>query len=122
VTRRLFWIAVGVVVTVVAYQQGRKLYRRYVPASVADKAEQVVQDAAKRTHSAVAEFRAEFADARERREKELMAALLADGQDSAVQHGSETAGVRPGFARRSERGYTDFADDDTDEAELGYSF
>jgi hypothetical protein len=110
VIRRLFWVGVGVVVTVVIYRQGRKLVRRYVPASVAERAEQVVHDAAERTQDAVADFRETFTQARARRESELMAALLAEGQSPDESRAARFPRVEQ--ARRPE----------DDEAEFGYSF
>ncbi|SDS49304.1 hypothetical protein [Paraoerskovia marina] len=101
--RRVFWIGVGVGVTVVVMSQGRKLVARYAPASVVDRSMDAVDDAGARTVAFVQAFRAEFTDARARREAELTGSLLAEGQ------------TPPEAVRARHR-----ADDDEDE--LGYSF
>ena len=104
--RRLVWAGVGVAATVVAYRKGRKVVRRYLPATLAERAETAARDVTERATAAAGDFRAIFAEARARREAELTAALLAEGQPapgSAVGHGRDPQ-----------------ADDD--EERLGYSF
>ncbi|MFE6970313.1 hypothetical protein [Isoptericola sp. NPDC057653] len=124
--RRLFWVGVGVVVTVVVVRQGRKLVLRYTPEAVVDRAERAAQDAGQRAETFVATFRREFTQARTAREAELTAALLAEGQpdpDDVRASGLSAADLRrgaPGHARHAA------ADPDAevaaDEADLGYSF
>lgn len=113
-TRRLFWVGVGVVVTVVVYRQGRRLIARYTPASVSERAAAAVDDAGARLARAAHEFREEFVVARAQREKELMASLLADGQPDPETTRARRAAMRDGDQRQ--------ADLPDDEAELGYSF
>ncbi|QAY62724.1 hypothetical protein ET495_05020 [Xylanimonas allomyrinae] len=114
--RRLFWIGVGVAVTVVVYRRGRTIVRQYLPATIAERAEKAAHEAGERAGSAAHEFRATFAEARERREAELTAALLAEGQaDPAATRAARASGARGSFAAGG-------PDVDDDEAELGYSF
>lgn len=101
--RRVFWIGVGVGLTVVVVTQGRKMVARYAPSSVVDRSMGAVDDAGARTLAFVRAFREEFPDARARREAELTGSLLAEGQQA------------PEHARARHRR-------DDDEDELGYSF
>ncbi|MCL2594956.1 MAG: hypothetical protein FWD83_05500 [Promicromonosporaceae bacterium] len=78
--RRLFWIGVGAVTTIVVYRKGRQVYQRYVPSAVAERVQQGARDASGRAGVALAEFRTTFSQARAAREAELIAALLAEGQ------------------------------------------
>ncbi|PZR52747.1 hypothetical protein DNL40_10245 [Xylanimonas oleitrophica] len=118
--RRLFWVGVGVAVTVVVYRRGRKVVQQYMPASVAERAEQAAQDLGERADSFVQEFRVQFTQARARREAELTAALLADGQPDPEQtRAARATGARGGLGQPS-RAAGGPVDDD--EAELGYSF
>ncbi|WP_125778142.1 hypothetical protein [Antribacter gilvus] len=113
--RRLFWVGVGVAVTVVVYRQGRRLVARYTPEAVSDRAAAVVDDAGARVSQFARQFRAEFTVARAERERELRAALLADGQpDPEVTRARRAAAYADEHRRR--------ADVPDDEAELGYSF
>ena len=114
--RRLFWVGVGVAVTVVVYRQGRKIVRQYLPATIAERAGKAAQEAGERAGTAAQEFRAIFSEARARREAELMAALLAEGQpDPEATRAARARGARGAFAAGG-------PDVDDDEAELGYSF
>ncbi|WP_369372525.1 hypothetical protein AB1046_03910 [Promicromonospora sp. Populi] len=73
--RRLFWIGVGVAVTVVVIRKGRQVVARYTPEAVSERAAAAVDDAGARLNSAVHTFRTEFSVARAEREAELMASL-----------------------------------------------
>ncbi|MDO8145048.1 MULTISPECIES: hypothetical protein [unclassified Isoptericola] len=114
-TRRLFWVGVGVTITVVVIQRGRRLVARYTPEAVAARAEDLGRDVSRRTGTFLETFRHEFSVARESREDELVAALLAEGQphpddvDVRARRGRHAA-VDPEAATRA------------DEDELGYSF
>ncbi|QAY71107.1 hypothetical protein [Xylanimonas protaetiae] len=119
--RRLFWVGVGVAATVVVYRKGRKVVRQYLPSSVAERAEKAAHDAGERATGFLAEFRETFGEARARREAELTAALLAEGQqDPATTRAARATGAR----RPSPAGgpAADVDPFDGDEAELGYSF
>lgn len=131
--RRLFWVGVGVVVTVVVVQRGRKIVAQYAPEAVVDRAERAAQDAGRRAETFVATFRREFSQARTAREAELTAALLAEGQpdpDDVRASGLSAADLRGGAgrARHAAPGGRPDARPDTeaeiaaDEADLGYSF
>ncbi|PFG43277.1 hypothetical protein ATJ88_1962 [Isoptericola jiangsuensis] len=118
--RRLFWVGVGVTVTVVVVTKGRRVVARYTPQAVADRAEGLGRDVSQRSASFLATFRREFTVARDAREAELVAALLAEGQahpddvraarDVHPKHAAGTPAVDPEAATRA------------DEDELGYSF
>jgi hypothetical protein len=149
--RKSVWIGVGAAATVVVLYAGRRAWKRYAPQSLAERAETAARDVEQRAHSAAAEFRSTFKDARKTREAELMAALLADGQDASVQQRSPRPArpARPArekaaaetdeqrydaalAAARSKRasgagglrsaGGPDVVPFDDEEAELGYSF
>ncbi|MGF0116886.1 hypothetical protein ACQFYA_11235 [Promicromonospora sp. Marseille-Q5078] len=124
--RRLFWVGVGVTVTVVVIRQGRKVVARYAPEAVVDRAEKAAQDAGRRAETFVATFRREFTQARSAREAELTAALLAEGQpdpDDVRASGLRAADLRAGGAAHPRHAAPDpEAEIAADEAELGYSF
>ena len=74
--KRLFWIGVGVGLTVVVVRYGRKLYAQYVPADAAA----AVDTATKVTRTARGVLR-EFSAGLAERETELRAALLGEDTD-----------------------------------------
>jgi hypothetical protein len=111
--KRLVWVGVGVVIAVVVIHQGRKYVRRYMPASIAQRAQDTAADVSERAGHATTVFRETFTEARAQREQELMAALLADGQPASVQVKRPSMG-RPGLGFAAAR--------DEDEDALGYSF
>jgi len=128
-TRRLFWVGVGVVVTVVVIQRGRKIAAQYAPQAVVDRAERAAQDAGRRAETFLGAFRGEFTEARARREAELTAALLAEGQPDPVDVRASglgprdlRGGVHPRHAARPDAAPDPEAEIEADEAELGYSF
>ena len=126
--RRLFWVGVGVTVTVVVIRQGRKVVARYAPEAVVDRAEKAAQDAGRRAETFVATFRREFTQARSAREAELTAALLAEGQpdpDDVRASGLRARDLRgggTGHPRHAAPAPDPEAEIAADEAELGYSF
>ena len=79
--RRLFWVGVGAVGAVVAVDRLRKAARRYTPAGVSDRAE----DVGRRTTSALRGAVEEFRTAKGQRERDLVATLLVtpEGGDAA---------------------------------------
>lgn len=126
--RRLFWVGVGVTITVVAVRQGRRVVARYTPEAVADRASELGRTASRRTGTFLSSFRTEFGAARDAREAELVAALLADGQvhpdgvRAARQgtHGRHSArDASPSSAAATADPEAEIA---ADEDELGYSF
>ena len=78
--RRLFWIGVGIAITVVVYYKGRKVVQRYLPKSVAQRVATASSSAKEQTQSFLRDFRDEFTQARKAREAELIAALAAKDQ------------------------------------------
>ena len=73
--RRLFWVGVGVGITVVVIHKGRQIVARYTPEAVSERAAAAVDDAGARLNSMARTFRSEFSTARAEREAELMASL-----------------------------------------------
>jgi hypothetical protein len=113
--RRVFWVGVGVAITVVVVVRGKRVLARYAPASLVDRATEQVNGLGERAVHAARDFRTEFAAARDARERELLASLLAEGQEDpdAVQ-------ARRGAGRHARAAAPDATDDDEDL--LGYSF
>ncbi len=125
--RRLFWVGVGVTITVVVVRRGKKLVAQYAPGAVADRAGRTAQDVGRRAEMFVGAFRSEFTVARARREAELTAALLAEGQpdpDDVRARGLSTSDLRGRrhTAPRHAAARDIEAEIAADEAELGYSF
>jgi hypothetical protein len=129
VIRRLFWVGVGVTITVVVVRRGKKLVAQYAPEAVVERAGRTAQDVGQRAETFVDAFRSEFTTARARREAELTAALLAEGQpgpDDVRASGLSASTVRS--ARRAAVGRHASVPRDVeaeiaaDEADLGYSF
>jgi hypothetical protein len=73
--RRLFWVGVGVTVTIVVIRKGRQVVARYTPEAVSERAVAAVDDAGARLGTMARTFRTEFTTARAEREAELMASL-----------------------------------------------
>lgn len=73
--RRLFWVGVGVAVTVVVIHKGREVVARYTPQAVSERAAAAVDDAGARLNTMAHSFRSDFATARAEREAQLMASL-----------------------------------------------
>jgi hypothetical protein len=73
--RRLFWVGVGVTVTIVVIRKGRQVVARYTPEAVSERAAAAVDDAGARLGTMARTFRTDFSTARAEREAELMASL-----------------------------------------------
>ena len=71
--RRLFWVGVGVTLTVVAVRQGRRLVQQYAPAGSAD-----ALTGALRVGQALRAAREDFRTGVAEREAELLEALVGD--------------------------------------------
>ncbi|MCC2323088.1 hypothetical protein [Cellulomonas xiejunii] len=71
--RRLFWVGVGVAVTVVVVRQGRRLVEQYAPAGTGD-----AVDGAVRIGRALRAARDDFRTGVAEREAELLDALVGD--------------------------------------------
>jgi len=78
--RRMFWLTLGAAGAAVAYTKGRKTVERYLPAQVAERAQEQAQSFGTRLQAAGKEFVEVFDSARKHREAELTTALLAEGQ------------------------------------------
>jgi len=74
--KRLFWMGVGVGVTVAAVRYGRKLYAQYVPADAA-----AAFDTAAKVGRTARGVLGELAAGISEREEELRTALLGEGTD-----------------------------------------
>jgi len=123
--RRLFWIGVGAAVTVAVYRKGRKVVQQYLPATVAERAGNAARDVSDRATTAAGDFRSIFSEARARREAELTAALLAEGQpDPAATRAARDAARATGARGTAAGGPGSVVgpDIDDDEERLGYSF
>nr|WP_216645663.1 hypothetical protein [Isoptericola halotolerans] len=124
----MFWVGVGVTITVVVIRQGRRVVARYTPEAVTERASELGRTASRRTGTFLSSFRGEFTAARDAREAELVAALLAEGQP----HPDEVRAARADRGRHAARGASSSAaaaataDPEAriraDEDELGYSF
>lgn len=73
--RRLFWVGVGVAVTVVVIHKGRQIVAQYTPEAVSERAAAAVDDAGVRLNRMAHTFRSDFVAARAEREAQLMASL-----------------------------------------------
>jgi hypothetical protein len=120
VIRRLFWVGVGVTVTVVVITKGRRVVARYTPEAVAGRAEDLGRDLSRRSGAFLTTFRSEFSAARAAREAELVAALLAEGQPHPDEVRAQRAAAHPRHA--AGQALDPEAQTRADEAELGYSF
>jgi hypothetical protein len=131
--RRLVWVGVGAVVTVVVIRQGRKALRRYGPAAAVDDVTARANDLGGRITNLVRDFGGEFRAARDAREAELGASLLAEGQpDPDVVRAERKAERERGGARgRHERDAPAERDasadkgplpQDPEDPEAGYAF
>jgi hypothetical protein len=78
--RRLVWIGVGVVVTVVVIRKGRAIIDAYVPAGATD-----VVGTAARFGSALRTVRSEFAAGMAEREQQLRHDLVGDADIDAIR-------------------------------------
>jgi hypothetical protein len=118
--RRVFWVGVGVAITVVVVVRGRRILARFAPASLVDQATEQVNGLGEKVVEIARDFRTEFTLARDAREQELMAALLAEGQEDPAEVRARRAAGR--HARPAGDGSDPFDDTDGVEDLLGYSF
>ncbi|WP_265521281.1 hypothetical protein [Oerskovia flava] len=114
--RRVFWVGVGVAITVVVVVKGRQVVARYAPASLVEQATDQVNGAGERATRFVQDFRTEFSRARQEREDQLMASLLAEGQEDPETVRARRATSAGGRHRAPAQDAPD------DEDLLGYSF
>lgn len=115
--RRLTWLAVGVVLTVVVVRKGRAVVDTYLPAGTTD-----AIDGAQRVSHAVTSFRSTFATAMAQREQELRHDLVGDVDVEALraQRPQRVADLRRTWSSRGRddwKGPTEDPDDDD-----GYTF
>ncbi|GEL93643.1 hypothetical protein [Cellulomonas composti] len=119
--RRLFWIGVGVAVTVVVIRKGRQIAEEYLPAGTTD-----VVDGASRVTHAFTSARREFLAGMSERETELRAALVGDVDVEEVRANREqhVADLRDGLSRaRAPRVPADWAgplEDPDDDGEASF--
>jgi hypothetical protein len=109
--RRLFWVGVGVVVTVVVVRQGRRLVGQYAPAGSGD-----AVDGALRVGRALRAARDDFRTGVAEREAELLDALVGGVDLDAIRADAprHRAELREAFgrpARGAGRGPDDLARD-----------
>ena len=78
--RRLFWVGVGVTITVVVVIRGRRLVARYAPAALVDRTSEQARALGERLGAVVTDFKSDFHEARAQREHDLLGSLLAEGQ------------------------------------------
>ena len=121
---RLFWLGTGVALTVVVVVKGRRVVRRYAPATLVDQATATAQATGSALSDAASRFLDDFRSARDERAEQLSDSLLARTQGSVDDlRARRDATSRPGAARPGARGPGRHSDlEDTDDDELGYSF
>jgi hypothetical protein len=118
--RRLTWLAVGVVVTVIVLRKGRAVVDAYLPAGTTD-----AIDGAQRVSHAVTSFRSTFRTAMAEREQELRHDLVGDADIDALraERPERVEKLRGAWSARSSRRGDDWAgpteDPDDDD---GYTF
>ncbi|CAM5779187.1 hypothetical protein [Cellulomonas persica] len=98
--RRLFWIGVGVALTVVVVRNGRRIAEAYLPEGTTD-----VVDGATRLTRAVATARSQFAAGFAEREAELRHQLVgdADVDELRAQRSRHVEELRESFGSRRAR-------------------
>lgn len=89
---RLLWAGAGAGLAVAGILKGRRVVRRYTPQAVSERVSAQVRQTLGLLREAVGGLGADFAAARDERESELIAGLLADGQDPSVQTRGGTSG------------------------------
>jgi hypothetical protein len=121
--RRLFWVGVGVALTVVVLRKGRAVAEEYLPQGTTE-----LVDGVTRLSAAVRTARAEFSAGMAEREDELRRELVGDADLDALraERPQRTAALREAFDSRTGRtrkvpsdwaGPTEDPDDDD-----GYTF
>ena len=121
-TRRLFWVGVGVGLTVFVIVRGRAWYARVVPEPAAGAVEAAVS-VSRGLRGALAEFRA----GRDEKEAELWAALVGDRdveelKATASERRQRLAHRRDGGAHDRLADWADQPTDDPEDDDTGYSF
>lgn len=118
--RRLTWLAVGVVVTVVVLRKGRTIVETYLPAGTTD-----AVDGVQRVSHAVATLKSEFLAGMAEREQQLRHDLVGDADIDALraERPERVDKLRSAWSARSSRHGDDWAgpteDPDDDD---GYTF
>ncbi|WP_315096832.1 hypothetical protein [uncultured Cellulomonas sp.] len=116
--RRLTWLAVGVVVTVVVLRKGRTVVETYLPAGTTD-----AIDGVQRVSHAVATLKSEFLAGMAEREQQLRQDLVGDVDVEALraQRPERVENLRRSWSsRRGERDWAGPTDDPDDDD--GYTF
>lgn len=123
-TRRLFWVGVGVGLTILVIRQGRAWYARVMPEPAAGAVDTAIS-VSRGVRGTLAEFRA----GRDEKEAELMAALVGDRDVTELK--ATAPERRRRLAERwgrddasTHREYADMADqtEDPEDDAAGYSF
>lgn len=116
--RRLTWLAIGVVLTVVVVRKGRSVVDAYLPAGTTD-----AIDGAQRVSRAVAGFRTDFLAAMAEREQELRHDLVGDVDVDALraERPEHVAKVRSAWSSRRGDDWAGGPTEDPDDDD-GYTF
>jgi hypothetical protein len=116
--RRLTWLAVGVVVTVVVIRKGRAVVDTYLPAGTTD-----AIDGAQRVSRAVATLKTDFLAAMAQREQELRHDLVGDVDVEALraERPERTANLRRAWSSRRGDDWSSGPTEDPDDDD-GYTF
>lgn len=122
--KRLFWISVGVGVTVYVMTKGRRVVKQYAPEAVVERATEQASTFMSATSDAAGGFWTDFKSAFAEREEELRSALLAETQGSVEELKAHRAAASKKKAAPTgpPASADDFPDVDPIEQELGYSF
>ena len=122
--KRLFWVSVGVGVTVYVMTKGRKVVKQYAPEAVVERATEQASSVVSVASDAAGGLWSDFKSAFAEREEELRSALLADSQGSVEELKARHAASSKKKAAPSgpPPSAKDFPDIDPIEQELGYSF
>jgi hypothetical protein len=116
--RRLTWLAVGVVVTVIVIRKGRAVVDAYLPAGTTD-----AIDGAQRVSHAVTSFRSTFRTAMAEREQELRHDLVGDVDVDALraERPERVANVKRAWSSRRGDDWAAGPTEDPDDDD-GYTF
>ncbi|KQS97197.1 hypothetical protein [Cellulomonas sp. Leaf395] len=116
--RRLTWLAIGVVLTVVVVRKGRKVVETYLPAGTTD-----AIDGAQRVSHALATLKTEFLAAMAQREQELRHDLVGDVDVEALraERPERVANLRSAWSARHGEDWTRSPTEDPDDDD-GYTF
>ena len=116
--RRLTWLAIGVVLTVVVVRKGRSVVDTYLPAGTTD-----AIDGAQRVSHALATLRSDFLAAMAEREQELRHDLVGDVDVDALraERPERVAKVRSAWSARRGDDWAGGPTEDPDDDD-GYTF